>query len=240
MSAFRLEDMTALILAGGKGTRIASLYPDIPKPMIPVKGQPFLYWVIRWIMRQGPRRIVISTGHLAEKIDEWVASKPFGDTVEIICRRETEPLGTGGGVRNCLDLLGDWTLVTNGDSLIDADIRELVDPLAISSVDAVIFGVSVDDTSRFGSLKVSPVGLLETFAEKAPGQGLINSGVYLLSHEALAEIPADQTVSIERDTFPEMLKSGKKILIILMKNVDFIDIGTPESLAEKDSFMSKA
>lgn len=229
MSTSQLEDMTALILAGGKGTRIAALYPDIPKPMIPVKGHPFLYWIIQWIMRQGIRRVVISTGHMAEKIDDWVATKPFGDRVEIICRRETEPLGTGGGVRNCLDLLDEWTLVTNGDSLIDADIYELVDSLAISSVDAVIFGVSVDDTSRFGSLKVSPLGLLETFAEKVPGKGLINSGIYLLKQRLISSIPAGRTVSIEKETFPKMIQNETKIKIIKINSTKFVDIGTPDN-----------
>ena len=233
MSGSALSDVTALILAGGKGTRIASLYPDIPKPMIPVNGHPFLYWVIRWVMRQGIRRIVVSTGHLAEKIEEWVETKPLGDDVEIICRREEKPLGTAGGIRNCLDLLGEWTLVTNGDSLIDADIKDALKMLAQPVVDAMIFGVTVDDTARFGSLQVGQDNLLKNFAEKVPGNGLINSGIYLLSYATIAAIPEHDSVSIERDTFPAMLETQKKIEVRSLGTAKFIDIGTPESLDEK-------
>ena len=230
MSGPALSEVTALILAGGKGTRIASLYPDIPKPMIPVNGQPFLYWVIRWVMRQGIRRIVISTGHLAEKIEEWVETKSLGDNIEIICRRENKPLGTAGGIRNCLDLLGEWTLVTNGDSLIDADIKDAIIPKALDGNDAYIFGVMVDDTSRFGSLRIGSGNRLEAFAEKVPGKGLINSGIYLLSYATVAAIPEHDSVSIERDTFPAMLERHKKIRVLSLGAVKFIDIGTPESI----------
>jgi D-glycero-alpha-D-manno-heptose 1-phosphate guanylyltransferase len=230
MSGPALSEVTALILAGGKGTRIASLYPDIPKPMIPVNGQPFLYWVIRWVMRQGIRQIVISTGHLAEKIEEWVETKPLGDDVEIICRRENKPLGTAGGIRNCLDLLGEWTLVTNGDSLIDADIKDALKMLAQQVVDAMIFGVTVDDTRRFGSLRIGSGNRLEAFAEKVPGKGLINSGIYLLSYATIAAIPEHDSVSIERDTFPAMLETQKKIEVRSLGSAKFVDIGTPESL----------
>lgn len=238
MSGPILSEVTALILAGGKGTRIASLYPDIPKPMIPVNGQPFLYWVIRWVMRQGIRRIIISTGHLAEKIEAWVETKPLGDDVQIICRREQKPLGTAGGIRNCLDLLGEWTLVTNGDSLIDADIKDAIVAKTLDGFDAFIFGVMVDDTSRFGSLRIGSGNRLEAFAEKVPGKGLINSGIYLLSRPTIKAIPSGQFVSVERDTFPKMLEAGHKIRVIPLASKEFIDIGTPESLAEKDRFIA--
>ena len=236
MSGPALSEVTALILAGGKGTRIASLYPDIPKPMIPVNGRPFLYWVIRWVMRQGIRRIVISTGHLAEKIEEWVETKPLGDDVEIICRREDKTLGTAGGIRNCLDLLGELTLVTNGDSLIDADIKDAIVPKTLDGFDAFIFGVMVDDTSRFGSLRIGSDNRLEAFVEKVPGKGLINSGIYLLSHATIAAIPKHNSVSIERETFPEMLAKGRKITVLSMESVKFIDIGTPESVGLSSAF----
>jgi D-glycero-alpha-D-manno-heptose 1-phosphate guanylyltransferase len=240
MNSENNNDVTGLILAGGKGTRISALYPDIPKPMIPVKGKPFLYWVVQWLTQQGITRIIISTGHMAKKIDEWVASRPFPDNIEILCRKELEPLGTGGGIRNCLDLLGEWTLVTNGDSLIAADIADQIAGSQSADLDSFIFGISVSDTSRFGSLRVGSDGNLIEFAEKVPGSGLINGGLYLLRKSVIASIQPNTMISIERDIFPNLLAGGSKIGIISIKNFGFLDIGTPESLVLSDSFVAQS
>src|SRR3569623_249639 len=115
-----LDNITAVILAGGFGTRIRHVLPDLPKPMAHVAGRPFIEWVVRFIARQGIRRAVISTGYLGEKIENHIATNSIPE-VSVSCVRETTPLGTGGGFLNAAVQSGDtpdaW-MVLNGDSLI--------------------------------------------------------------------------------------------------------------------------
>src|SRR4051794_7728791 len=98
-----MEDVSVVILAGGKGTRLSGLFPDLPKPLVPVAGRPFLYWLTRWISSHGPQHFVYSTGYMADQIEDWSADGSMPE-IDRICRRESEPLGTGGGLLNCLDL----------------------------------------------------------------------------------------------------------------------------------------
>ena len=230
------DDVTAVILAGGKGPRLQRLHPETPKPMIRVADQPFLYWLTLWLARHGLRHFVYSTGYRGEQVELWAESDRFPE-IERVCRRETIPLGTGGGLLNCLDLCRDWIVVVNGDGLVLGGIAELI-ALANTGVDGGLIGVAVQDTTRYGSLAVDESGRLTGFREKVPGRGLINAGVYLFCATVLRALGPNGACSLEYDLFPELIRRGANIRIIPVTNVPFIDIGTPETLNEAERFIT--
>jgi D-glycero-alpha-D-manno-heptose 1-phosphate guanylyltransferase len=232
-----MENVTVVILAGGKGTRLQGLFPDLPKPLIPVAGEPFLYWLTDWIRRHGPRHFVYSTGYLANKIEEWAAKSTLPG-IERRCRRELSPLGTGGGLMNCLDLCREWVLVANGDGLVMDGIDEILG-LRNHSFDGGLLGVEVPDTSRYGSLKVGNDGRLEGFVEKVPGEGIINGGLYLFRKDLLQQHFKPGRYSIETDVFPRLIEMGARLQVVARHNAPFIDIGTPETVSQAEDFITR-
>ncbi|MEP6663539.1 MAG: nucleotidyltransferase family protein [Verrucomicrobiota bacterium] len=229
---------TAVILAGGLGTRIRHLLPDLPKPMAPVSGKPFLEWVVRYLKKQGLKRIVISTGFRGEKIEEYFAKNPVGAT-SICCVRENTPLGTAGGFLFATQESGlnpaSW-LVLNGDSLAFATLNHLGQGLEDPATAGCILGVEMGDTSRFGAIRSEPDGRLTGFQEKLPGAGIINAGMYLFRSATLSLFPKKSPLSFEHDVFPELLKRGVTLKVYATK-APFLDIGTPGSLTQAELFI---
>lgn len=232
-----VSKVTAVVLAGGRGTRIAALYPGVPKPLIPASGQPFLYWVTVWLAGQGCRDIVYSTGHMGEKVEAWVASLLPPSDLKLRCRRERQELGTGGGLLNCLDLCADWMLVLNGDSLVVTDIGLLFDITARTKSDGAIVGVPVEDASRFGTLVADHDGILREFAEKRPGKGTINGGIYLFRRSLMEGFPVDTKLSLEHDILPFLIQGGAQLAVQEARNAAFLDIGTTETVDQAGSFI---
>jgi NDP-sugar pyrophosphorylase family protein len=229
-----------VILAGGFGTRVRHLLPDVPKPMAPVAGRPFIEWVVRFFARYGCREFVLSTGYLAEKIEQHFAAKPVPN-VQVTCRPETTPLGTGGGFLNCVPAVladGEAWLVVNGDSLVFADPRPLVEPLFAHEADASLLGLELEDASRYGTLETDAAGNgLVAFREKHPGPGLINTGVYAFTGSAIRAMPAKRPLSFELDVFPVIAATGR--VAVTRTHAAFLDIGTPASLAEAERFIAQ-
>jgi NDP-sugar pyrophosphorylase family protein len=228
-------DTTAVILAGGKGTRLKDLFPGVPKPLVPVAGHPFLHWLTLWLAKHGLNHFVYSTGFLAEMIEQWAQDESLPG-LQRECCRENEPLGTGGGLLNCLDLCRDWILVANGDGLVIAGIDELL-ALRGLDCDGGLIGVRVDDTARFGSLTVGQDGMLLGFQEKVPGAGLINGGIYLFHKRLLSAFERPCAMSIETELFPRLLAQGAHLKVIAKDDAPFIDIGTPETVREAEAFV---
>lgn len=226
---------TALILAGGKGTRLAGLYPDTPKPMIPVAGQPFVSWVTAWLVQQGLRDFVYSTGYLAAVVQDWCRAPVFAPSVTRRWRHEETPLGTGGGILNCLEACGEDVLALNGDSLLLCDLAPMF--AAFQNADAVMLGSWVADSSRYGTLDSGEDGFLRAFHEKRPGEGYINGGLYLMRQSWLRRFPRNVPLSMEYDVIPEMLKQGARIAVHKVKDAPFLDIGLPETVAQADDFI---
>lgn len=228
-----MRALTAVVLAGGFGTRLRELHPDLPKPLIPLRGRPFLEWVLRHWARQGVRRFVISLGHLAQVAEAYLAARP-ADGLEILTVVEPEPLGTGGAVRYAARQvqLSDPFLVMNGDSLV---VGEAAWPLPC---DGAILGVPTPDAARFGTLDTGPGGRLLGFREKQPGAGIINAGVYLLRRPLLGLFGESTPLSIERDVFPKLLAEGADLRVTTVPG-PLLDIGTPESLAGAEKFLDE-
>ncbi len=232
------ENITAVVLAGGFGTRIKHLLGDLPKPMAPVNGRPFVEWVVRYLAMQGIRNVVVSTGHLAETVEAHFATQPVGN-VRVICVPETTPLGTAGGFLNAqagrFPETTAW-LVLNGDSLATAELENLFQSLEDLAIDGAILGVHVTDATRFGTIAQDARGELAGFSEKRPGAGVINAGVYLFRKKAVERFPAKSPLSFETDVFPALIAARRRLKVCVTA-APFLDIGTPESLPQAEQFI---
>lgn len=227
------DKVDAIILAGGQGTRLQSVVSDVPKPLAPVNGRPFLDYQLEILARCGQvRRVVLAVGHLAEKVQAHYAAHPPMLPLEIVV--ETELLGTGGGLANALGATeGSRVLALNGDSVFRWDLSLLHD--ALDRLDAVGQGaaiglVQVDNVSRYGGVDVSDERIT-AFHEKRPivEPGVINGGVYLFERPVLAALGRGRVISLEHEVFPALASQGR--LAAAIHRSDFIDIGLPETYA---------
>ena len=234
------ENISAVILAGGFGTRIKHLLGDLPKPMAPVNGKPFLEWVVRWLAAQNIRRVILSTGHLSEVIEKHFAPQPVAG-VTVSCVPETTPLGTAGGFINAVQQSktnsAAWFLL-NGDTLAFANLADAIRELQKDSTAGVIFGREVPDTSRYGSLVSDANGNLSCFAEKRPGQGVISTGVYLFRDALVKKFSEQRPLSLESEVFPALTAAGESLKVLRI-HAPFLDIGTPDTLREADFFIQQ-
>ena len=236
----RPEQITAVVLAGGFGTRIKHLLGDLPKPMAPVNGRPFVEWVVRYIAAQGIRNVILSTGHLAATVEKHFAPQPVKN-VRVTCVPETTPLGTAGGFLNAAgrarEKASAW-LVLNGDSLVIAPLEKLFAALDQPEAEGGILGAPMADAARYGTISANADGNLIGFNEKKPGAGNINAGVYLFRDSALKKFPTKTPLSFEEDVFPALIRSGARLKTVLSE-APFLDIGTPESLPQAEGFIQK-
>jgi D-glycero-alpha-D-manno-heptose 1-phosphate guanylyltransferase len=231
---------SAVILAGGLGTRLRSVLPDLPKPMAPVAGRPFVEWVVRFLARQSIRQIVLSTGYKASVVEEHFA-RTFLDGVEVRCAPEPSPLGTAGGFLHAVRHSGldpkAW-LVSNGDSLAVADLEPLLASLDDPAMDGAVLALWMEDASRYGSLEMDDQRHLTAFLEKRPGAAWINAGVYLFRRSLLDRFSKKRPLSFETDVFPALLAAGARIWVHKARG-SFLDIGLPETLVQAEEFIRR-
>jgi NDP-sugar pyrophosphorylase family protein len=232
------EQITAVVLAGGFGTRIKHLLGDLPKPMAPVADRPFIEWIVRYLAAQKIRNVILSTGYLAETVEKHFQSQPVKN-IRINCVPETKPLGTAGGFLNAIHGEKDnpqaW-LVLNGDSLATAPLEDFFQTLDDGKTEGVILGVHVPDASRFGTISQNERGELTGFNEKKSGAGIINAGVYLFRANVIEIFPEKIPLSFETDVFPALIASEVP-LKVCVTDAPFLDIGTPESLPLAENFI---
>jgi D-glycero-alpha-D-manno-heptose 1-phosphate guanylyltransferase len=219
--------LEAIILAGGFGTRLRSVVPDLPKPMAPIAGKPFLEILLHQLSTKGFERIVLSLGFLAEKI-----SSHFGTSFEgmqIAYEIESKPLGTGGAILAAMThCQSDHVYVFNGDTYLDLEIQA-VENLWDLNHNPVIVVREVYDTSRYGRVDLSG-DLVVAFKEKGEaGRGLINAGCYVLKKNVFDGFRSGEPFSLESDLLakkiPQMILNG------FVTSGHFIDIGIPEDFA---------
>jgi D-glycero-alpha-D-manno-heptose 1-phosphate guanylyltransferase len=231
-----LDSLATLILVGGLGTRLRSVLPrDVPKPLAPIGGRPFLSYLLQFLARQGVNHVILSTGFLSRVFDQVIKeSSPSG--IKITFSKESEPLGTAGAIRQARRFLTtDPVLILNGDSICLATISPMVTAHLEKNAKASAMLVWVNDIRRFGAVQLNEAGQISGFGEKiaAGGPGLINAGVYLLSGRALDDLPEKVPCSLEYDVFPRWIGSG---FYGFVSRAPFIDIGTPESYAAAEKF----
>ena len=236
MSATPLADIDVVILAGGEGTRLRSLFPDRPKVLVPINGLPFLRHYLDWLRAFGARRVILALGYKAGMVRDYVRAENWAG-MEVETFAETSPLGTGGAVRAALPLIRSETvLVANGDSLVRADLGEFAAFHRRKRARVSMLLTRVDQVGASGVVATDAGGAVVSFAEKPADRaaaGHINAGLYLMRREAIAEIPGEGPVSLERDVFPRLCGAG---FFALQGEFSFIDIGTPDSFRRASGF----
>ena len=225
--------VTAVILAGGSGTRLRSVISDRPKVLAEVKGRPFLAYLLDWLAAARVRSAVFCTGYLADHVREALGAKH--GPMSLLYSEESTPLGTGGALRLALPMLdSDPVLVVNGDSFCGLDLKDFLNWHDSQRAVATLVSVWMADAGRYGHVNIKGDGCVLGFNEKGCcSEGWINAGIYLLSRSLLQDIPEGTAVSLEREMFPMWVGRG---LYGYRTNQPFLDIGTPESYAEAKRF----
>jgi mannose-1-phosphate guanylyltransferase len=182
--------MQALILVGGRGTRLLPLTAQTPKPVVTLVDRPFLAFMIEWLARHGVDEVVLASGFRADRLEQTLGdSHPAGVRIRYV--EEAEPLGTAGAIRNALPLLRDRFIALNGDLLTDLDLGALLDFHQDRTARATIALQQVADTTGFGVFSMDETGGVTGFREKEPeaSAGLVNAGVYVLERSVVEQIP---------------------------------------------------
>jgi NDP-sugar pyrophosphorylase family protein len=233
MSA-RTKPGTAAILCGGKGTRLQSLLPSTPKFLAPIGDKKFADYMLGYLLRQGISKVVLCTGYQAAQIEQYCSDGSRWN-LEIVYSNEAEPLGTGGALKNAEHLIASDSFVINGDSLLDVDLQTLWDFHTTNKARVTMALTEVEDSSRFGSVSIGGDGKVNSFVEKGSGgHGFINAGYYVVSQCILSFVPIDMPVSLESVVLPRLIGNG---LYGIPMRSSFIDIGTPDSLADSYAAM---
>jgi mannose-1-phosphate guanylyltransferase len=223
--------MEAILLVGGQGTRLRPLTINTPKPMLPVAGVPFTVHQILRARDAGVERIILGTSYKAEIFREYVAANDLG--IDIVIATEPEPLGTGGAIRFAAEhLTSDGpVLIFNGDVLTGLDIPALVSEHEAAGNEVTLYLTPVEDPRAYGLVPTDDSGRVTAFLEKptSPEQIVtnhINAGCYVFRREVIDRIPSGEVVSVERQTFPELLAAGARVGGVVDDGY-WLDLGTP-------------
>jgi mannose-1-phosphate guanylyltransferase len=230
------RDLEAVMLVGGRGTRLRPLTISAPKPMLPTAGVPFTAHQLARARDAGVGHVVLATSYRAEVFEEYFGDgSAFG--LELTYVTETEPLGTGGGIRNVAAHLrsgpADPVLIFNGDVLSGVDLRAQVDGHRASGAEVTLHLVEVEDPRAFGVVPTDADGRVTAFLEKTPDPptNRINAGCYVFNRALIDAIPSGRPVSVERETFPGLLAEGA----LVRGHVDsayWLDLGTPAAFVQ--------
>jgi D-glycero-alpha-D-manno-heptose 1-phosphate guanylyltransferase len=220
---------SAIILAGGLGTRLRSAVPDLPKPMAPISGRPFLEYQLNYWISQGVSRFVLSVGYRHEAIVQHFGPRYKG--VEIAYAVEERPLGTGGGFLAAAEKVGrrEPFLLLNGDTYFEVDWNVLHAYALEHDADWCLSLFRTSEKGRYMGIEVSPKGWITSLKSGIEqGSRLANGGVYWVHPRVLSRAPGlDEKLSLEDDLFPHAFAAGRRLFGIEFKGT-FIDIGVPE------------
>lgn len=221
-----------IILAGGLGTRLRSMVSELPKPLAPVAGRPFLAWLLDAYAERGFRRVILATGYLGEKIESAIGAR-WGN-LDVSYSREDRLLGTGGALKQASALLqGQWVHVANGDTYLEFDSTEMERVSVSSNALITVALASVPDLTRYGAVDVQS-GFITRFREKGgEGEGLINAGSYFFNRSLLDSFSGVDEFSFEEKILTPLVERGRVSYVDSTAN--FIDIGVPEDYVRAES-----
>ena len=216
-------------MAGGQGTRLRPLTLGTPKPIVPLLNVPFLAYQLALLRRHGITDVVLSCSYLVDEV-----RRTMGDGaahgVRLSYAVETDPLGTAGGVRNAVDLVRGLVVVLNGDILADLDLGSMLRFHAERGAKATLYLTRVPDPTQYGLVELEPDGAIRAFVEKPTADRVttdtVNAGVYALDRSVVTAIPTGRAVSIERETFPGLLRDRVPFFGWVAESY-WLDIGSP-------------
>lgn len=220
--------MKAVIMAGGKGTRLRPLTSNQPKPMIPIANKPCMEHIVNLLKRHGFEDILVTVGFMPEAIQDY-----FGDgsdwEVNIEYSVEDEPMGTAGSVKLAEDRLSERFVVVSGDALTDADLAKAVAFHEDRGAEATLVLQEVDDPSEFGIVVVDDEGRVERFLEKPDPEEVFsytaNTGIYVLEPSVLEDMPAGEEYDFADDLFPKLLDADRPVYGYVTEKPYWEDIG---------------
>jgi mannose-1-phosphate guanylyltransferase len=230
--------MEAIILAGGKGTRLRPLTVYTPKPIVPLLNRPFLTYQIEILRRAGITDITLSLSYQPDKIELLLGTgADLGVRLKFIT--EPSPLGTGGAYRLAADGATDTTIVLNGDVLTEIDVTDLIEFHRSKGAEATLALAPVENPSAYGLVETEAAGKILKWSEKpkpdevvAGGVNTINAGIYVLEPSILSMMKLGVNSSFEYDVFPRMMAEGRAFFGYVMNGKYWRDIGTPASYLE--------
>jgi D-glycero-alpha-D-manno-heptose 1-phosphate guanylyltransferase len=221
-----MENLPVVILAGGMGTRLKDVIHDVPKPMAPIGGKPFLEYLVRQLVRWGLRDIILSVGFKRDVIKDYFDNgERWGVSIRYV--EEDTPQGTGGAIRDAARLIAaDSFIVLNGDSYFDVDFSAFHRFHRDKHAELSLAMVMINDTGRYGRVDIESDCRVARFQEKQDKtSGYINSGIYLLNTTVLSRLPAEGPSSFEKD----LLMYCHEICMYGMPHSGFfVDIGVPD------------
>src|SRR6266576_1100260 len=223
--------MQALILAGGKGTRLRPLTVYTPKPIVPICNRPFLLYQIDTLRRAGITDITLSLSYQPNKIEQLLGDgSDFG--VKLRYTVEPQPMGTAGAYKFAEELIREPTVVFNGDILTDLDLKAVIREHHERKALATIVLAPVENPRAYGLVETEKDGRIRRFLEKPKEDEItvntINAGTYVLEPKVLDLIPAGENHSFEYGLFPELLKREETFFAHVPARTYWIDIGPPE------------
>ena len=225
--------MQALILAGGKGTRLRPLTVYTPKPIVPIVNRPFLLYQVDMLRQAGITDITLSLSYQPQKIEQQLGDgSAYG--VHIKYTVEPQPMGTAGAYKFAEDLIREPTVVLNGDILTDLDIEAVTREHQARKATATIVLTPVDNPSSYGLVETETDGRVQRFLEKPnpdelpAGLNTINAGTYVLEPKVLDFIPKGENYSFEYGVFPDLLKRGEPFYAHIPTKAYWMDLGTPQ------------
>lgn len=225
----------AIILAGGFGTRLKSIVDDVPKPMAPINGKPFLHYLLNYLQSEGIRKVTLSVGYKHEIISDYFGNQ--FNSIEIDYAIEDQPLGTGGGIQLALKkCTNDHVFIINGDTLFPVSLANLMEKHTQTLAETTIALKKVELSDRYGTVSLDKNSFIQSFKEKSESsESLINGGIYLLDKNKFEKRVFNTVFSFEKD-YLEQVAQQHCIAGCIFNNF-FLDIGIPETFRQaQDDF----
>jgi D-glycero-alpha-D-manno-heptose 1-phosphate guanylyltransferase len=225
----------AIVLVGGLGTRLRKVISDVPKPLAPVAGRPFLAWVLDRLAHGGMRHVILAAGYMADRVRETVGTEWSGMRVNYSI--ENSPLGTGGAIRQaCVMLERDAVHVLNGDTFTAYDPAALERETSSRGATLGMALAQVQDTARYGAVIRDGTRVIGFSEKGTTGPGYVNAGSYFLTREAIEGLPDASCYSFETEVLAPLVAEGS--VIGFDRTSDFIDIGVPEDYKRAQTWFS--
>lgn len=218
--------MKAVILAGGRGTRLQSVVSDVPKPLAPINGKPFLYYLLDSLENNKFTHVTISVGYMADAIIK--TCKEYNGNIQIDFAKEEVPLGTGGGIKLSLENYkqDEYIFIFNGDTFLNIDYEKMYEFAEVNNADIVISGKNMKNCERYGFLSIENNKIIGFNSKGISQEGTINGGIYLIKPKILQNFKLEEVFSFEKD-FLEVYCTTNELLVFQTDGY-FIDIGIPE------------
>ncbi|NLK96424.1 MAG: NTP transferase domain-containing protein [Clostridiales bacterium] len=214
--------MEAIVLAGGFGTRLSHIVSDVPKPMAPVCGQPFLKYIFDHLLKNGVNNIILAVGYKAEIIQQYFGNNYNGINITYSC--EDTPLGTGGAIKKALKFCKeDNVFIINGDTYFDVDLKKMKSFHSEKDSELSIVVKPMNKFERYGAVVIENDKIKRFEEKKSTLKGKINGGIYLINSKMMNAVD-EKSFSFEK----VILESGLVEIYAFESNGYFIDIGIPE------------